>query len=294
MYLIIGANGFLGSYIIKNILQKSTENIIATARDIDGLSNSERVMWIPIDVTKEDDIAVLQRISRENKEINVIYLAAYHKPDLVQKNPKTAWNINIVALSKVLNVLENVRCLFYSSTDSVYGESKEGHHFSETDVLRPENIYGIQKKTAEALVNGYGYNVVRFPFLIGKSIVKHKKHFCDIILETLSAGEAIEMFEDSFRSALDFNSAAELLITLIESYCGNLPKIINVSGDKDLSKYDIGLMLADKYGFDRNLVIPVSVQNNENIFEAPRATSTLLSNQLLKTTLGIEKVDISL
>lgn len=34
MYLVIGANGFLGSYVLKNILEKTDDSIMATARDI--------------------------------------------------------------------------------------------------------------------------------------------------------------------------------------------------------------------------------------------------------------------
>ena len=33
MYVIIGGNGFLGSYIIKNIIESTSENIISTFRE---------------------------------------------------------------------------------------------------------------------------------------------------------------------------------------------------------------------------------------------------------------------
>ena len=46
MYLVIGANGFLGSYIIKNIISQTSDNIIATARNISDLESNSRVQWI--------------------------------------------------------------------------------------------------------------------------------------------------------------------------------------------------------------------------------------------------------
>ena len=295
MYLVIGDNGFLGSYIIKNIISQTSDNIIATARNISDLESNSRVQWIQIDVTRDEDIERLRHVSFSGPQFKVVYLAAYHHPDLVQKNPRLAWDINIVALARVLNALENIDCLFYASTDSVYGESHDGYHFKETDELNPENIYGIQKKTAEAIITGFGYNIVRFPFLIGKSILLHKKHFFDMILETLSRGEQIKMFSDSYRSALDFNAAAKLLVALIEEVRSYTPLIINIAGDEDLSKYDIGVKIARKYGYKENLIVPISIKEEDsNIFEAPRAVSTLMDNTVLKKVLNIKNIGIDL
>lgn len=297
MYLVIGANGFLGSYIIKNILEKTQDNILATARNITEISkdysSEKRVVWESLDVT--DDKAVDKVIAGLcGKEINVVYLAAYHKPDEVEKNPKLAWDINIIALSKILNKLDNVRCFFYASTDSVYGNSIDGHRFVEEDVLKPENKYGMQKKTAEALVNGYGYNVVRYPFLIGKSILKHKKHFYDFIVEDIKAGKEFTMFKDSFRSSLDFNTAAGILVELIKRYEDSFPKILNIAGDDDLSKYDVGIMVARKELCDERLIVPISINAGEDIFIAPRAASTLIDNKRVKEVLNLEQIKLKL
>lgn len=248
--------------------------------------------WLQADVTEDAGIRLLQEKSREGKRNRVVYLAAYHNPDLVEQDPRYAWDINVTALSRVLNTLEQVDCFFYSSTDSVYGESVDGYHFKETDICRPKNRYGLQKKTAEALVTGYGYQVARFPFLIGKSLLVHKKHFCDRILDTLARGEAFEMFADSYRSALDFDTAGRCLVDIMENHAKECPPVINVSGDEDLSKYDIGLMLARRYGFPEELIVPVSVQGDKGIFQTPRAASTLLDNTLLKRVLGVESVRI--
>ena len=176
MYLIIGANGYLGSYVIKNILENTEEVIIATARNISECEPLERVTWVECEVTNPGDVKKIEELSDAYSEIKVVYLAAYHKPDLVQKNPKVAWNINITALSNMINAIRHVKCFYYASTDSVYGNSVNGYHFKEKDILKPENIYGRQKRIAETLVVGYGYNVVRYPFLIGPSLLKKKKN----------------------------------------------------------------------------------------------------------------------
>ena len=286
MYLIIGANGYLGSYITRTVLQKTTETVIAVCRNPLIQSTNSKIKQYSCDIAEYAQVdALADFLKTFEEEIKVVYLAAYHHPDKVSKNPKFAWNINVTALSYFINRLENVKSFFYPSTDSVYGESENGYHFVETDKTNPVNIYGRQKVVAEQVVIGYGYNVVRYPFLIGKSLLENKPHFYDNIVDSLLNQKPVEMFSDSYRSSMSFATAAELLIDLMESSLNYIPSIINICGDEDLSKYDVGLMIADMLKVDRNLVIPVEMALSKDIFETRRAQSTLMDNNLLKRLL---------
>lgn len=293
MYVIVGANGYLGAYFIKNILEKTDEEI--TAVDLtEGRAGGARVRWIHCDITKPEDVAELnETVLRRSGENKIIFLAAYHHPDLVEKNPRLAWDVNVTSLSRFLNMADNVKRLVYPSTDSVYGEGGQERRFRETDELHPVNRYGVQKTVAEKLVTAYGYQVVRFPFLIAPSLVPGRKHFYDTLAESLLAGKPIEMFQDSYRSSLSFDTAAGLTVELAEREEA-VPQIINVCGDKALSKYDVGLLLAEKLGVSRELVVPISVAGSQGIFEAKRAGSTVMDNALLKRTLGLSSVALEL
>lgn len=291
MYIVVGANGFLGSYIIKNILQTGEEDILAICRHPHS-SSTKRVRWVSADITVADDVERLNREFFQNSSgCKVIYLAAYHHPDLVEKNPRLAWDINVTALSRFLNTIEHIDKFFYSSSESVYGESSDGYHFKESDYLHPINRYGQHKCIAESLVTGYGYNVVRFPFMIAPSLAEGKKHFYDMIVESLMLGRAVDMFSDSSHSALDFDTASRLLLQLVENQ-ETMPQILNISGDEDLSKYDIGLRIADRLGVSQKLIRPISINDDNEIFEVKRASSTLLDNSLLKATLGLNTIQI--
>lgn len=294
MYTVIGANGYLGAYMIKNILERTDETVLAVARHI-GESQNSRIHWISCDITKADEVEKLNReyLSKccENK---IVYLAAYHHPDLVEKNPRIAWDTNVTALARFLNTVENVHCFYYPSSDSVYGESHAEYAFKETDILSPVNRYGRHKCIAETLVTGYGYNVVRFPFLIAPSLVPEKKHFYDIIVDTITQGKTMEMFSDSYRSTLNFDTAAYLTIEMMETYKTTYPPVLNVCGDDALSKYDVGCIIADKVGVSRQMIKPVSIEDNTGIFQAKRASSTVMDNTLLKQTLGLKEVKFTL
>ena len=294
MYYIIGANGFLGSYILKSILEKTNEKIVACCRDISLVGNSlknERVTWESLDIC---DFNAVKVFCNEHKDENkkVVYLAAYHNPDLVEKNPETAWNTNITALSFFLNAIKNVSAFYYPSSDSVYGNSINGKVFSESDETNPVNTYGKQKALAERIVITYGYQVVRYPFLIGTSLLSGKKHFYDYIVDNLKSEEGMDMFSNSYRSTISFKQAANYLVDLIE--IGDKHPIVNISSDKALSKYEVGLLIARKLGLDEKFVRPVKVEDSEGIFVAKRASTTMMDNKLLKSVFNIDKICLEL
>ena len=290
MYSIIGANGYLGSYIRKVILEDTNEDLICVDRNVPESETDQRVRWISCDITERSMVDELLEELSSYENVRIIYLAAYHNPDLVDQNPQLAWNINVTSLSYFINKADFAKEIYYPSTDSVYGESKDFYHFKEADPLNPVNIYGHNKCAAEAILVHKGRNVVRFPFLISPSLAG-KPHFYDRIVESLKNDEPFEMYEDSYRSSLSFENAARLMVALIEK--GNRHPIVNVCGDKDLSKYDVGLMVAEREGLDKDLIVPVKM--GEIIVEGfvtKRATSTLMDNSLLKEILGLEYVDI--
>lgn len=292
MYLIIGANGFLGSYILKNILKKTKDDIIAVTRNIQTVTIHPRIQWISCDISDTLGIDVLCKDLDSFHNLKVIFLASYHNPDRVDQNPVLAWDINVTSLSYFINKLHNVKYLFYASTDSVYGNSFDNYKFKEDDCLHPVNTYGSQKCAAESVVLWYGHHVVRYPFLIAPSCSPVKRHFYDKIVESLAKGKEIEMFMDSFRSSLSFDTGSAILIDLMESSCGKIPPILNICGDEALSKYDIGIRIAKKLGADSRLIVPISVEKSNGIFQTKRARTTLMDNTKVKEFLGLKEIKL--
>lgn len=296
MYLIIGGSGYFGRYFIKSILEKTSDDIVATSR-CPG-ADSERLSWRSFEIR---DRASADRLADEfggRDDLKIIVLAAFHHPDRVQEDPALAWSVNVTALSYLENRFQNAKAVFYSSTDSVYGNSVDGYRFKESDGLNPVNIYGREKAAAEGIVRwmpmGQG-RVVRFPFLIAPSLVPGRPHFYDRIVDDLRNGRTVEMFSDSYRSSLSFATAADLTIDLAErTDLRDLPSVINICGDRALSKYDVGLMIAEKLGVSRDLVKPVRIADHAEIFRTARANSTIMDNSLLKSILDLDKVELEL
>lgn len=289
MYCVVGANGYLGAYMCKAILDITEENIVCVDMNVPCENSSNRIIWKRCDITDRNQVDKIVNELKGYDNVKIIYLVAYHNPDLVEINKELAWNINITSLSYFINSCSFAKEVYYPSTDSVYGESVNFYHFKETDTLNPVNFYGHNKCTAESILVHLGRNVVRFPFLISPSLVE-KPHFYDKIVESLKKNIPFEMYKDSYRSSLSFENAAIITVMLIEK--GNREQIVNVCGDKDLSKYDVGLMIAEREGLNRELIVPITTEKKMEGFKTRRATSTLMDNSLLKSILNISYIDI--
>ena len=102
------------------------------------------------------------------------------------------------------------------------------------------------------------------------------------------------MFEDQKRSMLDFDTAAKMLIKLIETPDARQYPIVNICGDEALSKYELGKRIACRHGLDESKIIPIRMDGDSKIFTAKRAKETLLDNSLLKKILGLTELKINI
>lgn len=291
MYIVVGGSGFLGHYAIKNILDLTEDEVVATYYPTKPSFEHERLTWVECNVKEQKDIDLLNK-NYADKNPKIIYLAAYPSPDFCEKNPVEAWNLNVTALANFVNKIENPKCLYFASTDVVYGEGKHGEKFKEDAPYNPSNNYGKHKVVGEQLVLAKGFNVFRLPLMMNKSLVDGKKHFFDIICETLAAGKEIEMFTDSYRSTLSFSQCAGFVVSLIEKYGSFDEKIVNIASDEPISKFELAQRICDFYGYDKNLIKPISMFENNEIFGAKRAAYTAMDNSRLKKLLN--KSDIRL
>ena len=292
MYLIIGGSGFLGHYTVKNILEKTQERIVATYFPEKPSLEAERLTWVECNVKEQKDIDFLnEQYASENPKI--IYLAAYPSPDFCENNPVEAWNLNVTALANFVNQIKTPKCLYFASTDVVYGEGKFGQKYTEETPYNPTNNYGRHKMLGEQLVLAKGFNVFRLPLMTNKSLIDGKKHFFDIICETLSSGQEMEMFTDFYRSTLSFNQCAGFVVSLAEKYCGEHDKIVNIASDEPINKYEMALKIADKFGYDKNLIKPVTMAES-GILSAKRSPYTAMDNSKLKKLLDIEKIELEI
>ena len=284
MILIVGC-GFLGSYIAAGALAER-EKTLCTYHNENRLPAD--MPAVKCDIT---DTAELENLARtcEGEKLTVFYLAAQHNIDKVFSDYHTSWAVNITALENFFDIMPPIDKLFFSSTDCVYGENPDDiPAFSESDDLCPVNAYGDQKAEAEQIVTSHGFTCVRLPFMTGRSLLKGKSTFYDNIVEKLKTGETAEMIDGMRRSALSYRTVAELLLSLSALPKEKLPPFINIASDFPYTKYEIGIEIAKENGADSSLIKPISFEEGKKFFKDRRADTSVMSNSLLKETLGIK------
>ena len=288
MILIFGC-GIFGRHLLR-ALPETGEPVLAVNAHETGAapSGADRVLRRVCDVRSERDLAQLSAFCGR-EPLTVFYFAAQHNIDAVFDDPAAARAVNVDGLRSFLSCGMNVRRLFFASTDCVYGENDaQNPCFAEDAPLRPVNEYGRQKAEAEQLVRAHGFAVLRFPFLVGASLCA-KPNFYDTSVQRLQSGEPIEMIDGMVRSALGYPTAAQLLVRLSAT---ELPpaETINVCGDRGYTKYEIGRLLADKYGCPAALVHKLSMQQGQRFFKDRRADCACMDNRKLKRLLHIGQI----
>ncbi|MCQ2484928.1 MAG: NAD(P)-dependent oxidoreductase [Clostridia bacterium] len=291
MFCIAGADSFFGAYIQKELLD-SGEKILALNHSKAVFSDNENIINLPFEVSDKNDLHRAETVLRKEKDINIIYLIASHNPDFVRKFPKEAERINCECYGNFLDAISmcDINKLFFASSDTVYGESIDGEVFTEKSPANPINIYGVQKAMAEAITLDRGFSVARFAYMFAPSLT-YKPHFFDKLTTDLKNGKEIKMFTDYARSSLTYKTAANCLYRLVKSDSDE--RIFNICADEPSTKYQLGLYAAEYANADKNLVKKSTMQEL-GIFNERRASDIILSNSLMKETLGItEKINFN-
>lgn len=167
--LVIGANGQLGSVLIKALQDKyGKERVIAS--DLKSRDGFDGLFEI-IDAT---DIERIQEVVSQYQVTQIYHLAAILSAK-GEGNPLKTWEINMTTLFNVLEVarLNNLDKVFYPSSIAVFGQAAPQNNTPNNTCLDPATVYGMSKAAGENWGQyyfiKYGLDVrsIRYPGIIG-------------------------------------------------------------------------------------------------------------------------------
>ncbi len=288
LYAVIGADGFLGSYLMKSILENTDDMILAASRS-EQFYGKESKRVIPCTGDLRNKTYRLELVYKINSAegTNIIYTAGESSIDRTADDPDKAHEINVDILDKIVSHLYNFGKLFFMSSDAVYGEGGQ-YRFKEKDSLSPLSIYAEQKIESEKIIGNNGGVSLRLPLMYAESLAPDKKNFYDTIVDMLRNNEEVPITVNAVRSALDFKTAADIIVKLC-SYEGDLPPVINIGGDIPVSWYELGIGICNKINVSPSMIIPY-MRKEEFARGAKRAQSTLMDNSLVKELLGMREI----
>lgn len=277
--LITGAGGFLWWWLCREAVREWRVHGAFNTHII----SSDKVAAHACDLADSDQIsALLDRVRPDA----VIHAAAVASPEVCQRHPEETRKINVDA-SRYLAVL----CahagvpLVFTSTDLVFDGRKAP--YSESDPPSPVNVYGEQKAAAEAAVLAAHPDaaVCRLPLLFGFS-GGSRDGFDHHIVTSLRQGIPVRLFTDEFRTPADPVSVARGLLLAVSKMRG----VYHLGGRLRLSRYDTGRRLAELFGLDTALLMPVGHASAESA--APRAADVSLNSDRAYD-LGYEPMDMA-
>jgi len=157
--LVIGAAGFIGGFLIKEILKEPVKEVILydnfTRGKIDNIKESLKDSRCSI-FSYGGDIRETDILNNAMEGVDyVFHLAAMW---LLHCNnfPRTAFDVNIAGTFNVLEacVKHKVKKLIYSSSASVYGDAVQVP-MTEDHPFNNKNFYGATKIAGEAMCTAY-------------------------------------------------------------------------------------------------------------------------------------------
>lgn len=278
--LIIGGSGLIGSTLTQ--YAESYYDIHLTIN-----KNKSEFSMIPatrIDLL-ENRSSIINLIKNLKPDV-VINTAAHSSVDLCETNPQLADLLHIDVTRDIAITCSNVGSkLVHFSTDAVF-DGKLGRKYTENDKPNPINHYGKTRLEAESIVKeASDLNVIlRTAVVYGWH---ERSRFTNWIIQTLKDKKMVDPFVDQYNTPTLVDDLAKAILKIIEM---RLAGLYHAVGRTCISRYEFALTLADKFGFDKNLVKPVTLSEKKQ--DAKRPLNSCLDAQKLEKLIRYNFCDI--
>lgn len=239
--LLFGGTGLIGTRIPELLSEKY--NITSPTR---------------LEVNLLNKNAVLN--SLKSREYNVIvYAAGVTRQDIAEKERDLADKLNSIAVGWIAKTAKFTRTpVVYFSTDAVFRGDKKESPYTENDRVEPINYYGITKAQGENLVlSASNINLVLRLSSVFTADFKRKVDFARKILEKLSNGKRCAGIIDQILTPTFSDDAVFGLSRAIEK---KVQGVIHLSSTDTISNYNFAKLVAGKFNYDKNLVIPCKLE----------------------------------
>ena len=222
--LVTGAAGYIGSHVVKQLLEQTNyeiiiidnlstgfETTIDTLKSLD--STNKRIKYYNQDLS---DWEKVENIFKENSIKEIIHFAAFSQVGESMSNPLKYYLNNTVNTTKLIDISikYGVKKFIFSSTAAVYGEpNKESIPINENLIKNPINPYGSSKLYSEGIIKDaatsnedFKYVILRYFNVAGADLDgkigechNPETHLIPLVVKTaLGKRDSIKIFGDDY------------------------------------------------------------------------------------------------
>jgi len=281
--LVTGANGFLGYYLVEQLLAKGL-TVVATGKGDCRLpfSDHKNFSYETMDFT---DPFSIHDVFEKVKPNVVVHAGAMSKPDDCENDQMMAYLVNVEGTVQLLINSEELKSFFiFLSTDFVFDGEKG--MYNETDVPKPVNYYGRTKLEAEDAVKEYVHDwaIVRTVLVYGKNHSGHN-NILKIVKEKLEKGEEYSVVDDQVRTPTYVEDLAKGIVSIIENKAKG---IFHLSGKDVLTPYQMAMKTADHLKLGSSVLKKVTAASFSQPARRPLKTGFIIDKA--KRELGYKPV----
>ncbi len=270
----IGGSGLVGTRIAELLEDKYV---------IDDLSLTNGV-----DIT---DPSSLDVIKNDTEHEVVLHLAAKADVEGCEKDKPegvegAAYKINVGGTKNVVDAcIAGNKRLLYISTDFIFDGTKEPpYKYKEEDTPNPVNWYAMTKYKGEEVIqnSSVSFVILRIAYPFRRDEFALKKDFVHAIMGRLANNQPITAVTDHLMTPTYIDDIAYAIDAVIAQKATG---IYHVVGSQSLTPYDAFMLIAKRFGYDKNLI---SKTTREDFFQgkAPRPFNLSISNDKI-TQLGV-------
>lgn len=251
---ITGGSGTLGQYL--NLALSGKHEILTQYNS--NIGNCGSFNSVKLAIENYGEVEKVFSSFRPNVVIHTASVSNAEKAD--QLAADLVYEINVNATQYLAELCDrNKAKLIYTSSDLVYAGYR-GSMLKEDSKLIPVSLYAETKLMGEVKIQQtFGnYVILRMALMFGLGLNHSRNHF-HFMFDELRKGNAVKLFTDQFRTPLALKDTARMISELVEKNITG--ELIDFGGSERLSRYELGEILCEEAGFDKNLLIATTMDS---------------------------------
>lgn len=266
--LITGSNGMLGQRAVQ--FYSSKENVELLATSVEDKSVIDSVEYITSDIKDRENI---KKLVYDYCPDFIIHTAAFTNVDLSEKLREEAWKINVKGVEYIGEAARAIDAhIIHISTDYIF-DGRNGP-YDENATPDPIGYYGRTKLASENTlrISGTFFTILRTNVLYG-IVPNSRPDFVRWVVSSLRKKQEIRIVKDQFGNPTFIDDLVQAINKIIEF---RKTGVYNIGGKEFLSRYDFTLRIADYFGLDKRLIIPITTEELKQPARRPLKSGLLI------------------